>query len=907
MKKSPKKTEKKTGKKQARKPRKRKLQFERIFTKTTSGKPIHPYDAVRWSRRHVIHRVKDKVIFEQKGVDAPEGWSDRAVFIAASKYFRGHLGQSDREVSIRDLFDRVVDTITKTGRSWGYFDKKNAEIFNHEIKALLVGQKAAFNSPVFFNVGAEEDPQGSACFILDIQDNLEAIAATQPSEIKVFSKGSGTGINLSTLREAGHPLSKGGFASGPMSFFVGFDAWAGAIRSGGILRRASKLNRLDIWHPDVYNGEENGSDFISFKAQEERKARALIMAGFSPDEACQTVRGQNANLSVGLTDDFMKAAVEGRDWDLKSVIGGKKVATHKANKILDSIVDNMHFCGDPGIQFHTTINEWNTTPKEGEILSSNPCGEFFSVPNSACNLASLNLMSFFEVPEGLFFEREFSQAVRLMLVAQDILVDLCGYPTEEITKNSRTLRPLGLNFANLGGLVMSMGLPYDSQEARSWAAAISALMTGTAFLTSSDIAEARGPFSAFAANKNDVLRVQKMHAEKVNSMVGREGTSVGTLLEQAREVWGQVLQRTENVGVRNSQVTLMAPTGTVALMMDCATSGIEPGFWLTLEKTLVDGGTLTMPLSSIPTGLDALGYEPGEKEKILEHIKENHMIEGSALRPDDLPVFDTAYTNGTGDRSISPEGHLLMIAAVQGFVSGGISNTIGCPEDATKESFRDLIIRAWKLGLKGIAVYRDGSKVYQPIQGAGKSETASEMLVRSQKKRLPKTRPAINHAFRLGPAKCYIDVGFYPEDRKVGEIFLSMAKQGSTARGLLEALSLAVSVGLQHQIPLAVYVEKMLDQKFDPAGWTGDENIRSATSIVDYVFRFLAQFDDESRELIQGPAQEEAEPAPPPAPAPKEQKFRGDICKICGSLMIRKSPTCVRCPSCINSEGSCGG
>lgn len=872
-----------------------------------------PYETVKWKKVTVHMEGEDgEMVFHQDNVEVPEGWSDMAAYTVASKYFRGHIGTPAREFSVKELFDRVVDTITDFGVKNGYFDKANGKIFNYEMKKLLIDQRAAFNSPVFFNMGAVPDAQGSACFILGIEDDLKSIADVQTAEIKIFSQGSGAGVNLSPLRGVLEPLSKGGWASGPMSFFRGYNAWGGVIRSGGVLRRASKMTRLDDWHKDVYNGKEDGSDFVSFKAHEERKARALVMAGYTPEEAYATVSGQNANLSVGITDEFMQAALEGKEWPLRYVNQEGVAATVNAKDMLDSIAKNCNFCGDPGVQFHSAVNHWNTCSKNGEITSSNPCAEFLFLPDSACNLASINLSKFISLPEGLFFEEEFCQAVRLMTIAMDIIVDLSCYPTEEITINSKEFRPLGLGFTNLGGMTMALGLPYDSNEARMWGSSISALLTGMTYKTSIEIARIKGPFKHFTKNRNSVMKVLRQHESKVNDLITSMRGEFSGLISRAQSVWTEVCQNVPKFGLRNAQATNIAPTGTISLLMDASTTGIESGNWLTTKKKLVDGGFLNMPLKSIPIALDTLGYTDGDKIVITEYIKEKFTIEGcNRLKKEHLPIFDTAYRNGNSDRTISPEGHLLMMAACQPFISGGISKTVGRPEDATSEEFREIIFKAWKLGLKSVAIYRDGSKVTQPISGAGKN--ARTMIMASQKMKMPDERDAKTFTTRIGQSKLYTTVGFYPENKKVGEIFLHIGKAGSALGGWVDALALAISIGLQYQIPLSVYVEKFSDLSFDPKGFTSHPRIKFARSVPDFVVRLLAEFDKESQEVLgmngddNLPPIRDTEEIPLKTENSNKPRQSGEMCDVCGNLMIQINPSCKRCSACPNSIGMCGG
>jgi len=1205
--------------------RKKSLVIERRFCK--SG---NPYNEVPIGKRTVEFKSGDTVLFHQDNVEVPSGWSDFAAFIMASKYFRGHVGEPEREHSVRQLFDRVVNTIAENGKRLGYFDGPNAKIFGAELKKLMLEQRLAFNSPVYFNLGAEPSPQLAACFILGLDDNLDSISNLQTQEIKIFSQGSGAGSNLSNLRSMGEPLSRGGMASGPLSFMRAYDSWAGIIKSGGTQRRASKLQRLDIDHPDVFNGKEDGSDFISYKSREEEKARVLVDGGLTVDEAYTTVSGQNCNLTVGVTDAFMKAAVEKQPWTLKYVLSKKPAKTFPASQILDSIAANAWKCGDPGLQFDDRINEWNSVPKFGKIRSSNPCqpgwarvltpdgirtfgtidvgstiwsgkrwtkvtkkvatgckpvfgfmtraGTFYgtkdhrivqngskvradvaetiditscgmanldtneykvsaqdvmdglvfgdgmvhkasvslppvlcvgendhdyfdsevahlfeksreglsrfawlvtttisreecprtyerTVPdrflfgkpmtvrgflrglysangsvvssrvtlkassrqvveavqmmlsvlgiksyytinkehdvefsngtytckesydvnistdrsafrdligfiqqdkqkrlyeackrplnekkvktsyeivevasfgrmnvfditvddpehtywtdgllvsncaevmapdNNACNLLSLNLLSFVSVPDGIFFEDEFLAAVRLSIIAQDILVEISSYPTPEVDKNSKALRPLGLGFCNLGGLAMSLGLPYDSEAARSWAGGITALMTATAFSTSMDIADVKGSFSEFEENRKAMVGILRKHKSRLEAMMEKQ-LSQNDLMEKALTVWNKLVQDIHTRGVRNSQVTLVAPTGTVGIMMDAATGGIEPALWLTLTKKMASGGEAHIINSAAKTALDALHYPKEDQEKILKYIEENGTIEGSVLRDHDLPVFDCAYPSGKGVRFISPMGHLMMMAAVQPLISGSISKTVGCPNDTTVDQIRDIYINSWKLGLKAVIVYRQGSKIIQPLSGT-KDATNKRTIYRRTP--MPKTRTGETRAFQIGGVKGYFTINFFPGTRKPGELFVTLAKEGSTLRGLMDCFVTAISLCLQSGVPIDILVDKFVTQKFEPQGVTGDPEIPIATSIVDYIFRYIR------KHFIDGDEE-------PPVTAAEAAKLKIELpmktygpsyetCPVCGNMKVRTSTTCSYCPNqCPGQErGTCGG
>lgn len=862
-----------------------------------------PYNEVPLAKRTVDFKSGETTLFHQDGVELPVSWSDLAAFIVTSKYFRGHVGEPEREHSIRQLLDRVADTIADHGKRLGYFDGRNAKNFASELKKLMLDQRLAFNSPVYFNLGAEPRPQVPACFVMGLEDNLDSIAMLQVHEIKIFSQGSGAGSNLSNLRSFGEPLSRGGRASGPLSFMRAYDAWAGIIKSGGTQRRASKLQRLDIDHPDVYNGKEDGSDFISFKAREEEKARVLVNGGVTIDEAYATVSGQNCNLTVGVTDAFMKAALEKQPWSLKYVLGKKTARTFPANQILDSIAANAWKCGDPGLQFDDRMNEWNSVPKFGKIRGTNPCSEVCAPDNNACNLLSLNLLSFISAPDGIFFEEEFEAAVRIGIIAQDILTEISSYPTPEIDKNSKALRPLGMGFCNLGGLVMSLGLPYDSEAARTWASGITALMTAAAFTASMEIAEVKGSFSAFEDNRKAMVGILRKHKSRLEAIMEKQ-LSQNDLMERALILWNKIVQDVHTRGVRNSQVTLVAPTGTIGIMMDAATGGIEPPLMLTMIKRLASGGELHIVNSAAKTALDALHYTKEEQEKILKHIEENGTIEGSAIREHDLTVFDCAYPSGKGTRFISPMGHLMMMASVQPLISGSISKTVGCPHDATVDQIRDIYINAWKMGLKAVTVYRQGSKIIQPLEG---TKGEAEKRIGYHRTPMPKTRSGETRAFQIGGVKGYFTINFFPGTKRPGELFVTLAKEGSTLRGLMDCFVTAISICLQSGVPIDVLADKFTTQKFEPQGITGDPEIPIATSIVDYIFRYIRKhyIDDEEPAITEAEARQiKIEPQAKSSYGPSFE-----TCPVCGNMKVRTSPTCSYCPNqCPGQErGTCGG
>ena len=767
------------------------LSFRRHFS--TEGK--HPFDEVEWETRDaVIPNFKEGGnAFEQRNVEFPVSWSQNATNIVAQKYFRGHLGSPERESSVRQLVSRVVDTIRGWGEKNHYFaTEQDAEVFAHELTHLLVDQKAAFNSPVWFNVGVPDTPQQcSACFILAVEDHMSSILNWYVEEGTIFKGGSGSGINLSRIRSSKEGLAGGGTASGPVSFMRGADASAGTIKSGGKTRRAAKMVILNVDHPDV-------RDFIWCKAVEERKARVLRDAGFDMDldgKDSHSTQYQNANNSVRVTDEFMRAFEQDQDWKLKAVLSGETVESTRARDLMRDIAQAAWECADPGMQYDTTINEWHTCPASGRINGSNPCSEYMHLDNSACNLASLNLMKFVN-DDGTFDVADFKHAVEIVFTAQEILVGESSYPTEKIGKNARAYRQLGLGYANLGALLMARGLAYDSDAGRSWAGAITALMTGHAYRTSAIIAEAMDPFEGYEPNADAMLRVMRKHREAAEDIDGDlvpEG-----LLSAAKSSWDEAVSLGERHGYRNAQASVLAPTGTIGLMMDCDTTGIEPELALVKTKKLVGGGTMQFVNRTVPRALERLGYDAAQVEDIVAYIAEHNSVNDAPhLKPEHRSVFDTAM----GDASIHYMGHVRMMGAAQPFISGAISKTVNMPEHVTVEEVEQLFVESWKLGLKAVAIYRDNCKVAQPMsadkkksavvpEGAGEPQT----LPWSAKKRLPRSRPAITTSFRVGDAEGYITAGSYPDDG-LGEIFLKASKQGSTLSGIMDAFSIAVSVG----------------------------------------------------------------------------------------------------------------
>jgi ribonucleoside-diphosphate reductase alpha chain len=836
---------------------------------TTEG--VHPYDEVRWERRdsRITNYRDGTVAFEQLGVEVPESWSLNATNILAQKYFRGTLGTPEREWSLKQVADRVADTITTWGVKDGYFvDDAEAEIFRDELKHLIVHQKAAFNSPVWFNIGVQGVPQqASACFILSVEDSMDSILNWYTEEGTIFKGGSGAGVNLSRIRSSHELLKGGGTASGPVSFMRGADASAGTIKSGGKTRRAAKMVILDADHPDI-------EDFIWCKAIEERKARVLRDAGFDMDldgADSHSTQYQNANNSVRVTDEFMQAVVDGADWELLGRTDGLPIRTVPARDLFRQIAHAAWECADPGMQFDTTINEWHTSPNTGRINGSNPCSEYMHLDNSACNLASLNLMKFLE-DDDTFDVEGFRAAVEVLFTGQEILVGNADYPTKPIAENSRRFRELGIGYANLGALLMANGLPYDSDVGRAWAAAITALMTGHAYATSARTAARMGPFAGFHENAGpmvDVLRKHQAEASKID-----EDVVPPELLSAAQEAWDEAVELAEQYGVRNSQASVLAPTGTIGLLMDCDTTGVEPDLGLVKTKKLVGGGTMSIVNQTVPRALKQLGYGPEQVEEIIAYIDEHKTIVGApGLASEHLAVFACSM----GDNTIHYSGHVRMMGAVQPFISGAISKTVNMPEDVTVEDVEQLHVDAWKLGIKAVAIYRDNCKVAQPLSTTKKEGVADggdeappgsdaeardralaariteleealeherqrkteSVLVGPIRERLPRRRRSHTFAFRVADCEGYVTVGEY-EDGRPGEVFIKVSKQGSTLAGIMDAFSISLSLGLQHQVPLATYVRKYSNVKFEPAGITDDADLRIATSLVDYIFRRLA-------------------------------------------------------------------
>ncbi|HEX2240492.1 MAG TPA: vitamin B12-dependent ribonucleotide reductase [Actinomycetota bacterium] len=829
---------------------------------TTPG--VHPYDEIQWELRDaVIQNYKTgAVAFEQRGVEVPQSWSQNATNIAAQKYFRGSLGTPQRERSVKQMIDRVVNRYHEEGVARGYFvDDEEATAFKDELTHLLVNQKAAFNSPVWFNVGwrPKGEEQCSACFILSVEDEMHSILNWYVEEGIIFKHGSGSGINLSSLRSSKERLKSGGTASGPVSFMRGADASAGTIKSGGATRRAAKMVVLNVDHPDV-------RDFIWCKALEERKARALREAGFDMDldgKDWYSLQYQNANNSVRVTDDFMQAVIDDRDWDLKAVTTGESLESVRARELFREIAQAAWECADPGLQYDTTINDWHPIPNSGRINASNPCSEYLSVDNSACNLASLNLLKFLNA-DGTFDIEGFKHAVEVMFTAQEISVGFASYPTERIRENTLRQRQLGQGVANLGALLMALGLPYDSDEGRAVAAAVQAIQTGYCYATSARLAERVGTFDDYEMNREPFIRVMNKHRDAAYSIAPDLAPQV--LVDEARHVWDQAVAAGEVHGYRNAQAVVAAPTGTIGLLMDCDTTGIEPDLALKKTKKLVGGGTMSIVNQTVPRALENLGYSEAQIQDIVAYIDEHsHVVGAPHLSEDHYPVFDTAM----GERSIHYMGHIKMLAAIQPFLSGTASKTVNLPEHVTVEDIENAYIEGWRLGLKALAVYRDNCKVGQPLSTAKKDDkpvTAQSSLAQPEpvRRRLPKARRSMTFKFRVADTEGYLTAGEFPEGG-VGEIFLRVAKQGSTLAGIMDAFAISISMGLQYGVPLSAYVKQFTNTRFEPSGMTDDPEFRIATSILDYVFRRLAlqYLDEEERHSLgirtAGERQEEIE------------------------------------------------
>ncbi|WKZ27023.1 MAG: vitamin B12-dependent ribonucleotide reductase [Candidatus Paceibacterota bacterium] len=895
----------------------------------------HPYDAISWERRTAkITKGDGTVVFEQRDVEVPAFWTQTATDIVASKYFRGKKNTPQREASVKQMIDRVAKTIGAWGLQGGYFATPlDAQNFTFDLTYLLVNQYFSFNSPVWFNVGVSDHPQCSACFILAVEDTMPSILEWYREEGLIFKGGSGSGLNLSKLRSSKEQLSKGGYSSGPVSFMKGADGVANTIKSGGATRRAAKMVVLNVDHPDL-------KDFIYAKKHIEDMTSALVASGFTNNldgdlfSPYTLLPYQNANNSVRVSDAFMQAVEADGPWEFKAVTTGETIEQVRAREVMDWIADAAWHSADPGMQYDTTINRWHTCPNTGPITASNPCSEYMHIDNSACNLASLNLLKYVR-EDGVFETDFFRKSVDTIILAQEIIVGFSSYPTEKIGRNAVDYRQLGLGYANLGALLMVLGLPYDSDEGRALAGQITSLMCGEAYRMSADIASRMGPFAGYAKNREPMLRVLDMHraaAEDLYRVAQNSGKTDTALAHASRTVWHEARELAEQYGVRNAQVTVLAPTGTIAFMMDCDTTGIEPDLALVKYKKLVGGGILKLVNGQVPAALARLGYSDSEIQDITAYLMEKDTIEGAPhLRPEHLAVFDCSFKAQHGTRSISYMGHLRMMSAAQPFISGAISKTVNLPHDATVADVRDAYIQAWKLGLKAIAVYRDGSKGVQPLNTSkeDKKDPAGDVMAAGtyRRDRLPNERPSVTHRFSVAGHEGYLIVGLYPESRMPGEVFISIAKEGSTVSGLLNTIAILISVALQSGVPLASLVRKFKDMAFTPAGFTENQDIPTAKSITDYVFRYLGLkfLPPEEREAIFGPGFDHVAPvsaplaevmestqAPLPIPTATEHvtnrvaaqtSVDAPVCQ-CGTLMVRAG-SCYSCPNCFATTGVC--
>jgi ribonucleoside-diphosphate reductase alpha chain len=925
------------------------LEFPRFFS--TAG--VDPFDQIEWDMRDaVIGNEKGAVVFEQRGVEIPKAWSQQAANIVVSKYFRGHVGSPDRERSVKQLIGRVVNAITDWARKQKYFASDAAlSAFSDDLKYLLVHQRAAFNSPVWFNCGFERAPQCSACFINSVDDTMESILGLAKTEGMLFKFGSGTGSNLSAIRSSKELLAGGGTASGPVSFMKGFDAFAGVIKSGGKTRRAAKMVILNAEHPDIL-------EFINCKVEEEKKAWALIDAGYDGSftgTAYGSVFFQNSNNSVRVTDEFMRAVLDDGLWQTKAVTTGEVVDTYRARELMRAIAEGTWVCGDPGMQFDTTVNEWHTSPNSARINASNPCSEYMFLDDSACNLASLNLMTFVR-EDGEFDVDAFRAACRTLITAQEILVDNSSYPTKAIEKNSHAYRPLGLGYANLGALLMSRGLPYDSDAGRDFSGAITAVMTGEAYAQSARVARDHGgPFAGYDINREPFLRVMRKHREAIKDI--NQKNVPDDLHAGAQQAWDDAVELGEDFGYRNAQATVLAPTGTIGFMMDCDTTGVEPDIALVKYKKLVGGGMMKIVNQTVPMALGKLGYTASQIAAIVKFIDEQETIEGAPhLMERDLAVFDCAFKASKGERSIHYMGHIKMMGATQPFISGAISKTVNVPKDASVEDIEQAYLESWRLGAKAISIYRDGSKRTQPLntskaaidaKGVIQSESTADAVKAAvaavlssrtpMRRKLPDERQAITHKFDISGHEGYITVGLF-EDGMPGEIFLVMAKEGSTISGFADAFAQAISYALQYGVPLQALVDKFSHVRFEPSGMTKNPDVRFAKSIVDYIFRWMAskflspeaQFRagvnnrDEAEvaepfDSAQGRATAVPAPKAPSTPTakvsptgaivPSTSRFAAmqnqedaPPCSTCGSIMVR-SGACYKCSNCGTTSG----
>ncbi len=903
------------------------LTFSRVY----SDPSVSPYDAIEWELRTAsIVSEKGETIFEQRNVEVPKSWSQMATNIVVQKYFHGRLGTAERETSVRQLIERVAGTITSYGEKGGCFrTSADRDAFHDELAAILVNQVASFNSPVWFNVGIEPKPQGSACFINSCGDSMDSILTLAKTEGMLFKFGSGTGSNLSSIRGSHESLSAGGTASGPLSFMKGFDSFAGAIKSGGKTRRAAKMVILNIDHPDI-------EEFILSKANEEKKAWALIDAGYDGSfngEAYASIFYQNANHSVRVTDEFM-AAVEGDGpWQTKEVLTGRPYKTYRARDLMSKIAESAWICGDPGVQYDTTINRWNPVKATHRINASNPCSEYMFIDDSACNLASLNLMKFFNPEDGSFDVATFRHACDVVISAQEMLVDNCSYPTPAIEQNSYKFRPLGLGYANLGAMLMAAGIPYDSDEGRAYGAAITSLMCGEAYLQSSKIASELGPFAGYPPNREAFLEVIGMHRDAARKVPGR---GVPAELHRAQAaVWDAALESGARYGYKNGQVTVLAPTGTIGFMMDCDTTGVEPDLALVKYKKLVGGGTIKIVNQTVPLALKRLGYGPDAVNAIVDYVDEKGTIEGApGFLAEHLPVFDCAFRALNGTRSIHYTGHVRMMAAVQPFLSGAISKTVNLPTDATPEEIAGVFVDGWKQGLKAIAIYRDGCKRTQPLNTAASKSDSKAPAARTSleyvgkatppvpapfRRKLPDERRSITHKFSVAGHEGYVTVGLF-EDGKPGEIFLRMSKEGSTISGLMDAFATAISLTLQYGVPLEALVNKFTHVRFEPSGFTKNPEVPIAKSLIDYIFKWLASkfMTAEEKTAVGVIARDTASNGPVPVTEQSviarsggkegisrllfETSADAPACHECGSIMVR-SGACYKCLNCGATSG----
>jgi ribonucleoside-diphosphate reductase alpha chain len=904
----------------------KRLKVERVHT--TPG--VHPYEEVKWERRDVVmtNWRDGSINFEQRGVEFPDSWSMNATNIVTSKYFRGAVGSAQRESSLRQLIDRVVSSYVAAGIEHGYFaGADDAEVFEHELTWMLLHQVFSFNSPVWFNVGTSSPQQVSACFILSVDDTMESILNWYREEGLIFKGGSGAGLNLSRIRSSKELLSSGGTASGPVSFMRGADASAGTIKSGGATRRAAKMVVLDVDHPDI-------GEFVQTKLREEEKIRVLRDAGFDMDlggSDIASVQYQNANNSVRVSDEFMRGVEGDKEFGLRARMTGDVIETVPARGLFHDIAHAAWACADPGLQYDDTINDWHTCPESGRITASNPCSEYLHLDNSSCNLASLNLMKFL-APDGTFEAARFAKAVELVITAMDISICFADFPTDPIGETTRAFRQLGIGYANLGALLMATGHAYDSEGGRSLAAAITSLMTGTAYRRSAELAGVVGAYDGYPRNAEAHQRVMRKHAAANDSIrtLNHVDSSVHKL---ATKAWQQNLKVGEKYGWRNAQASVLAPTGTIGLMMDCDTTGIEPDLALVKFKKLVGGGSMQIVNQTVPRALASLGYQPEQVEAIIEYVAEQgHVVDAPSLRPEHYEVFDCAM----GERSIPAMGHVRMMAAVQPFISGAISKTVNMPEAASVEDVEEIYLQGWKLGLKALAIYRDNCKVGQPLSNAKPAKAVEEAPVvvesRPVRRRLPKKRPSQTVSFTVGGAEGYLHAGSYPDDG-LGEIFIKLGKQGSTLAGVMDAFSMSISVGLQYGIPLEFYVSKFCNQRFEPAGMTDDPDIRIATSVLDYLFRRLAldhlpyekrsqlgifsadertaqvaeNYNDGSVDLTELRTTVEAAPATPSvgaSPAPVEVGSSTELLEL-QQGKLADAPLCLTCGTKMRPAGSC--